>query len=346
VDCLLVTTLPNVRYLTGFTGSAGALLVTEQNALLVTDGRYRTQAGEQLVGTRVEGAVDLFIGGAEAQRTALAARAGRAPGARIGLESENVTWGAQRRWADVLQPGTVVPTEAVVESLRQVKDPGEIARMQRAAQIADTALEEVLGDLRRGLSEAEIALHLDTAMRRLGAEDRAFDTIVASGPNAAKPHARPSARRVAPGDCVVVDFGATFDGYRSDMTRTFTVGGDPVGQLATVFDVVAAAQAAGVRAVVTGSTAGEVDRVCRELITKAGFGEAFEHGTGHGVGLDIHEAPTVGPGATAILTPGVVVTVEPGVYLSGVGGVRIEDTVVVTDGACLPLTCFPKDVAA
>jgi Xaa-Pro aminopeptidase len=201
----------------------------------------------------------------------------------------------------------------------------------------------LLGEGRR---EDEVALALDSAMRRLGAEDRAFETIVASGPNAAKPHARPTTRAVAHGDPVVIDFGAIFDGYRSDMTRTFCVGAPPSGTLARVFAVVGAAQAAGVAVVRAGVGTGEVDRACRDLIAEAGWAEAFEHGTGHGVGLDIHEAPAVGPGSTAILAPGVVVTVEPGVYLPGVGGVRIEDTVVVTEDGSRTLTEFPKDAAA
>ncbi len=195
-------------------------------------------------------------------------------------------------------------------------------------------------------TEHQTALALDDAMRRLGAEDRAFETIVASGPNAAKPHARPSGRVIAPGDPVVIDFWAVFDGYRSDMTRTFCVGGLPSGELGRLFAVVGEAQAAGVAAVAAGGAAGEVDGVCREHIAAAGWAEAFEHGTGHGVGLDIHEAPSVGPASTAILAPGVVVTVEPGIYLAGVGGARVEDTVVVTNDGCRPLTLFPKDIAA
>jgi Xaa-Pro aminopeptidase len=191
-----------------------------------------------------------------------------------------------------------------------------------------------------------VALALDTAMRRLGAEDRAFETIVASGPNAAKPHARPTKRAIVAGDPVVVDFGAIFEGYRSDMTRTFCVGGEPSGTLARVFEVVTRAQAAGVAAVRAGVTAGDIDKACRDVIADAGWRDAFEHGTGHGVGLDIHEAPAVGPGSTAILDTDVVVTVEPGVYLAGIGGVRVEDTVVVTADGCHTLTRFPKDIAA
>jgi Xaa-Pro aminopeptidase len=345
VDALLVTELPNVRYLTGFSGSAGVLLVTGRTALLVTDGRYRTQAAEQLADAD-GGAIELCVGGLQAQREALCAAATAADVRRLGLEAEHVTWSAKHRWAQDLGPAQPVATSGVVEALRQVKDAGELARMARAASIADAALGEVLPLLGERRREDEVALALDTAMRRLGAEDRAFETIVASGPNAAKPHARPTRRVIVEGDPVVVDFGAVFAGYRSDMTRTFCVGGEPPGTLARVFEVVGAAQAAGVAAVRAGVATGDVDRACRDLIADAGWRDAFEHGTGHGVGLDIHEAPAVGPGSTAILASGVVVTVEPGVYLAGIGGVRVEDTVVVTDDGCRTLTRFPKDIAA
>jgi Xaa-Pro aminopeptidase len=345
-DALLVTALANVRYLTGFSGSAGALLVTGGGALLVTDGRYRTQAAEQLAAAGHDGTVELCVGGFQAQREALAAVARSSGVTRLGLEADHVTWSAQRRWTEDLAPAQPVPTSGVVEALRQVKDAGELARMTRAAAIADAALGEVLPLLGRGCREDEVALALDTAMRRLGAEDRAFETIVASGPNAAKPHARPTKRTIVEGDPVVVDFGAIFEGYRSDMTRTFCVGGEPPGTLARVFEVVGEAQAAGVAAVRAGVATGDVDKACRDVIAAAGWKDAFEHGTGHGVGLDIHEAPAVGPGSTAILATDVVVTVEPGVYLAGIGGVRVEDTVVVTAHGCHTLTRFPKDIAA
>jgi Xaa-Pro aminopeptidase len=344
-DALLVTALANVRYLTGFTGSAALVLVTGDETLLVTDGRYRTQAAEQLESAGLTGSVELVVGGVQIQRDAIVTRATRG-GEKVGLEAENVTWGSQRRWADALATMELVPTTGLVEGLRLVKDAGEVARIAAAAAIADAALGEVLVLLGQGRTETEVALALDTAMRRLGSEDRAFETIVASGPNAAKPHARPTDRPIGVGDPVVIDFGATYDGYRSDMTRTFCVGGAPAPELARVFEVVTEAQAAGVAAVAPGVVTGDIDKVCRDRIGESGWADAFEHGTGHGVGLDIHEAPPVGQGSTAILTPGVVVTVEPGIYLAGLGGVRIEDTVVVTDQGCRPLTAFTKDIAA
>jgi Xaa-Pro aminopeptidase len=346
VGGILVTSRANVRYLTGFTGSAGLLLVTEDGALLTTDGRYRTQSREQLEEAAIDHQVDLVVGGHQVQQQAIAAATMRDALSRIGLEAEDVTWAGQQRWSQVLAHSELVPTTGLVEGLRQVKDAGELARMERAAAIADTALAEIVPMLREGRTEREVALALDGAMRRLGAEDRAFETIVASGPNAAKPHARPTGRPITVDDPVVIDFGATFEGYRSDMTRTFCVGGEPRGELARLFSVVASAQSAGVAAVGPGVETRQVDRVCRDRIAAAGWAEAFEHGTGHGVGLDIHEAPSVAATSTAILEAGVVVTVEPGVYLTGIGGVRIEDTLVVTNDGSRPLTRFPKDVAA
>ncbi len=349
VDSLLVTTPANIRWLTGFTGSAGQLLVTRDRAVLTTDGRYRTQSTEQLAEAGVGSDVEVSIGGVAAQRDALVAVVGHA--GRVGLEADNVTWSTQRSWVDLFDGTEVVPTRGVVEKLRVVKDAGEVTRMERAAAIADEALGSVLPLLSavgagrdRDLSEATFAAALDNAMRQRGAEEPAFETIVASGENSAKPHARPGGRLIRPGDPVVVDFGAVFDGYRSDMTRTFCVGGPPDGALAKVFEVVADSQRVGVGVVAPGLAAGDVDNACREVIATAGWADRFEHGTGHGVGLDIHEGPSVGPGSTAILEAGTVVTVEPGVYLPGTGGVRIEDTLVVTEGGSRPLTLFPKEV--
>jgi Xaa-Pro aminopeptidase len=355
LDALLVTTPANIRWLSGFTGSAGLLLVTRGLAVLTTDGRYRTQSGQQLEAAGVGADVEVRIGGAQAQRDALAAASSDARA--LGLEADHVTWSAQRSWEELFEGARLAPTRGVLEGLRMVKDAGEIARMERAAAIADAALSAVLpklaaagtaarsGRARPALTESRFAALLDHAMRERGAEESAFETIVASGENSAKPHARPGDRPIGPGDPVVVDFGAVFDGYRSDMTRTFCVGGPPSGRLAEVFDVVAESQRVGVRSVRPGVAAGSVDQACREVIAASGWAEQFEHGTGHGVGLDIHEGPSVGPGSTAILVPGTVVTVEPGVYLPETGGVRIEDTLVVTESGGRPLTQFPKEVA-
>jgi Xaa-Pro aminopeptidase len=232
----------------------------------------------------------------------------------------------------------------LVEALRLVKDDGEVARIEAACGIADAALAAVASQLEDRPTEAGFALELDTEVRRQGADDLSFETIVASGPNGSRPHHSPSGRRIERGDLVVIDFGALVDGYHSDMTRTIAVGGpSSLDDTQTrMVEVVRAAQQAGVEAVRAGASTRDVDAACREVITEAGWGEAFVHGTGHGVGLDIHEEPRVSWAADATLAPGHVVTVEPGVYLPGHGGVRIEDTVVVTESGCRTLTRAPK----
>jgi Xaa-Pro aminopeptidase len=344
IDALVVTTLANIRYLTGFSGSAGILTVTRAGALLTTDGRYRTQSAEQIERAGAGTQVEIVIGPVSEQRKAAQGAVSEPPAARVGLEADSVSWSAQRTWAELLDGERLVPTSNVVEAFRARKDEAEIARMEHAAAIADAALFEVLPLMSEGVTEEQFALELDTAMRRGGAESTAFDTIVASGANSAKPHHRPGGRRIERGDPVVVDFGATFEGYRSDMTRTFCVGVDPEGELARIFEVVGTSQAAGAASVRPGISAKEVDDVCRAVIAEAGWADRFEHGTGHGVGLDIHEAPTVSQLGTAILAPGFVVTVEPGVYVPGHGGVRVEDTLVVTEDGARALTRFTKDI--
>jgi Xaa-Pro aminopeptidase len=337
-DAVIVTNLRNVRYLTGFTGTAGHLVVTPDSAVLVTDERYGTQVLEQLAASRAPATAEVST--TQQKEATVAAISGRG---RIGLEAASVTWAQQRTFDDEWFPdATLVPTNLLVEGLRLVKDEGEVARIECAATIADDALGAIHRLLLERPTEAEFALELDTEMRRRGASERSFETIVAGGPNGAKPHARPGARRIERGDLVVIDFGATVDGYRSDMTRTFMVG-EPSPEQARILALVTAAQAAGVAAVGAGVVAKDVDAACRDVIADAGFGDRFVHGTGHGVGLDIHEAPWVNARSAATLAAGHVVTVEPGVYLPDVGGVRVEDTVLVTEAGNRPLTRAPKD---
>ena len=340
-DALLVTNLTNVRYLTGFTGSAALLLVTGDELVLATDGRYAFQSADQLKAAGVEARIE--IGNLAGQKTAIS---GAAAGiGRVGLEATDVTWARQRTFAaDWFTKSELVPTENVVEELRRVKDDGELHRMREAARIADDALASVRPLLAEGISEQDFAIALDFEIRKLGASGNSFETIVAAGPNGAKPHARPSSRKIESGELVVLDFGAIVDGYCSDMTRTVCAG-EPSPELQKMVDVVAESQRAGVAAVKAGVSAAEVDKVCRDVIAEAGWGDAFMHSTGHGVGLDIHEAPWVSATSTDTLAPGHVVTVEPGVYLEGLGGVRIEDTVVVTDDGCYPLTTTTKELA-
>jgi Xaa-Pro aminopeptidase len=341
-DALLVTRMVNVRYLTGFSGSAALLLVRADDLVFITDGRYRDQSAEELAAADVEAHVE--VGGTTAQQREFLQQAASGL-ARLGLEAESVTWGQQRRFATEWFPDAeLVPTEGLVEALRRVKDAGEVERMAAAAAAADAALALVRPRLADGLTEQEVALELDFEMRRQGASGSSFETIVAGGRNGAKPHHRPSDHRIEPGELVVIDFGAIVDGYCSDMTRTLCVGEPSSPTAQRMVEVVAESQRAGVAAVRAGAEAKAVDDACRSLIADAGWADAFVHGTGHGVGLEIHEAPRVASTSGDTLVTGYVVTVEPGVYLPEVGGVRIEDTVVVQDDGCRVLTNAPKEL--
>ena len=345
LGAFLVTNLVNVRYLTGFIGSAGMLLVEPDNAVLVTDGRYGFQANQQLGRSGVTARVEAV---AAAEQDELLGDLTRGLG-EVGLEAGHITWARQRAlkrtWG---RAKALVPTTGVVERLRALKDRGEVARVAAAAAVADEALKLAQAMLEGRTTESEVAAAIEAEMRRIGAEGPAFDTIVASGPNAALPHHRPGERRIRRGELVVLDFGARVDGYRSDMTRTVRAGeGTKVpAALERIARAVSASQDAGLSAVRDGVPGSEVDRACREVIEAAGFGEYFVHGTGHGVGLDIHEAPSLARASRDILSSGQVVTVEPGIYLPGAGGARTEDTVLVTEAGCEVLTLAPKALHA
>ena len=341
-DALLVSRMVNVRYLTGFTGSAALVLVLPDEVVFVTDGRYRDQSAEELAAASVDARIGVGLTLTEQREQLQEAARGIA---RLGLEAESVTWAHQRRFATEWFPEVeLVPTEGLVEDLRRVKDAGEVERMAAAAAAADAALAAVRHRLVDRPTEREFALELDFEMRRHGAAGSSFDTIVDSGPNGAKPHHRPSERRIEAGELVVIDFGAVVDGYCSDMTRTVCVG-EPASETAQrMVEVVAESQRAGVAAVRAGVEAKSVDEACRALIAEAGWADAFLHGTGHGVGPEIHEAPRVSSASSDTLMAGHVVTVEPGVYLPDHGGVRIEDTVVVHDDGCRVLTNAPKEL--
>lgn len=336
VGALVVTKPQNIRWLTGFTGSAAAVIVTADGLTLVTDDRYQTVVGQQLgeAGVEAEVVIDRDLSGPLMEAVGGAGR--------IGLEAAHVTWSRAvdiERWLDRAE---VVPTNGLIESLRRNKDEGEIDRLRRAAAIADEALTEIAPSLTPGRTERELARRLERAMLDRGADGLSFPTIVAAGPNSAMPHAVPSDRALRPGDTVVIDFGASVDGYGSDMTRSFLVEPHDPADL-DLYRAVEAAQAAGVAAVGDGIEERAIDDACRSCLTERGLGDAFVHGTGHGIGLEIHEEPILSSRSTGILRSGYVVTVEPGAYLPGRGGVRIEDSVVVTDRGCEPLTRFPKN---
>jgi Xaa-Pro aminopeptidase len=338
-EALLVGDLTNIRWLTGFTGSNGWVLLTHDEVVLVTDGRYGDQATAQLAQSGVAGRVVVALSGG-AILDALAHEV--APYATLGFESAHVTYEQFQRFLGVFAP-TLVPVGGVVEAERRRKDPGEVSRMAEACRIADLALAEVVGAGLEGRTEAEVRNHLEIRMRELGADGPSYETIVATGPvNAARPHHRPTDTVIEAGHTVIIDVGALFEGYHSDMTRTFFVG-EPSPQQLEMYEVVLAAQRSGVEAVGAGISTAELDSVCRDAITDAGFGAWFSHGTGHGVGLLIHEDPFINHAGDLKLQVGDVVTVEPGVYREGFGGIRVEDLVVVTESGCRVLTASPKD---
>jgi Xaa-Pro aminopeptidase len=345
LDAVLVTNLLNVRYLTGFTGSNGALLVrTDGPDLFGTDGRYTTQAGAQVP--------DLELLVDRATVAALAAAAVRAGVGRLGYESHHLTVDGlaalEKVLADTAAGGRVPELASVrraVEGQRALKDEDEIESLRRACAVADQALAELAaeGALRPGRTELEVGRELDARMLALGAQAPSFETIVAAGANSAIPHHRPDATVLRDGDFLKLDFGATVEGYHSDMTRTLVLGHAADWQQ-EIYGLVAAAQAAGRAALAVGADVVAVDTASRQVIADAGHGDHFTHGLGHGVGLEIHEAPGIGPLGAGSLAAGMAVTVEPGVYLPGHGGVRIEDTLIVTDDEPELLTLTSKEL--
>ncbi len=326
-DAVLVTAAPNVRYLTGLASSNAALLLPADSAdgggVLATDSRYALAAERDA--PDLELLTERFIEGR------LAAEAARRGVRTLAFEAQEMTVERHASLAARAEGVATVPFGRKIEELRMVKDPSELELLAAACRISSQALADVLPEIRPGLSERTLASLIDYRMTQLGADRPAFETIVASGPNGAIPHHVPTDRPLRRGDLVTMDFGALYGGYHADMTRTVAVG-EAAGWQRDVYDLVAQAQRTGIEAVEVGAEAGAVDAAAREVIEAAGHAEHFQHGLGHGVGLEIHEAPMLGYGAAGKLADRVPVTVEPGVYLPGKGGVRIEDVLVVTAG--------------
>jgi Xaa-Pro aminopeptidase len=349
LDGLLVTNPENRRYLSGFSGqdsgadSAGQLVVTLDAIALITDGRYTEQAAEECPGLRLIQR--------HAELPPLVAQTLAELGAhRVGVEAAHLTVAL---WEDVgaalkEKAGEGVPlvsTRQLVEPLRAVKDADELAAIGRAVAITDETFSYLCGYLRPGLTERQVAQEIERFMLEHGADGLAFESIVASGPNAARPHATPADRPLGLGEPITIDMGARFAGYCSDMTRTVCLGQPgPEGQ--AIYDLVLRAQETCEQGARAGMTGLEVDALARHVIAAGGHGDEYQHGTGHGLGLEIHEAPRVGQyGSDNVLKPDMVITVEPGIYISGWGGVRIEDTVVVVEGGVRTLTRSHKRFA-
>jgi len=336
LDAVLFFHPPNLRYLCGFTGTDGVLVVDGAGSVFLTDSRYTTQARDQVsadevreYSVKLDGIVDFLK---------------QSTYHRLGFEADTLPFSTvERLRGGVAAKLELVPVGKELQGLRQLKDAGEIAALEQAGRIAAEAFEAVRPMLRPGVAEREIALELEFALRRLGAEDKAFDFIVASGERGALPHGVASDKLLRRGELVTIDFGCRYQGYHSDETVTLSLG-PPTERMREVFDIVLQAHDLALEQVRPGLSLRQLDKIAREYIAGRGYADYFGHGLGHGVGLEIHEPPAVSPRAEALLEEGMVITIEPGIYLPGVGGVRIEDMLVVTAEGPQVLTRLPKQL--
>ena len=332
-DLLLVSNLSNIRYLTGFTGSEGVLILSPEEGWFLTDSRYTSQAGEQVSGAKVVQFSN--------RNESVVALLKEARGSRVAFEAAHTSVAVHQELSRQLPDVEWVPADSELTPLRTVKDPDEIAILERVAAIASEALLETLEQVKPGAVESEVAWALEVAMREKGAEGKSFDFIVASGARGALPHGKASDKKIAAGELVTLDYGAFYRGYCSDETVTVSIG-EPESRQREIYETVLSAQRKAIDAVRPGMSFRDLDAVARDYIASKGYGDYFGHGLGHGVGLDIHEHPTVSPRSTAVVQEGMVFTIEPGIYIPGFGGVRIEDTVVVERDGCRPVTKVPK----
>ncbi|GGH25256.1 M24 family metallopeptidase [Paenibacillus segetis] len=335
LEAILITGEVNRRYLTGFTGSSGYVLITGQKAYLLTDFRYMVQASEQATGFEI---VEHAASVTDTLKELL--QVGQI--SRLGFEDENVVYSTYRNYETELSPCQLIPAAGLVEGLRVYKDDEELAIMKEAADLADRTFHHMLGILRPGVTELDMALEMEIFMRKNGATSSSFDTIIASGERSALPHGVASERVIKGNEFVKMDFGALLNGYCSDITRTVVLG-TPSPKHREIYDIVLEAQLHTLEHLRPGMTGREADALARDVITRYGYGDQFGHSTGHGLGMEVHEAPRLSKLSDTVLQPGMVVTVEPGIYLPGFGGVRIEDDVVITESGIRRLTESTKD---
>jgi Xaa-Pro aminopeptidase len=340
LDALIVSHPANIRYLTGLNASAGACVVTPSPCTLVVDLRYATAAAEAVAGSSIQ----IEVADASIDDGAIAVIRGLRP-PRVGVEGAHLTVARFNKLSGALTPTELISTERVIEELRVIKDAEEIERLRHAGRMISAVARQARDWVVSGAAEVEVAACVDAAMRQAGFERPAFDTIVASGPNGCLPHARPTRRRLAEGDGVVLDFGGVYDGYCVDLTRTLLIGEVPA-PFRRMFEAVREAQAAAIAAVVPGAAAADIDGAARRVLGAHGLAAAFGHGTGHGLGLEVHEEPRISRTVPADerVQAGMVFTIEPGAYIPGLGGVRIEDDVLVVTGGCELLTDVPIEL--
>ena len=334
VDAFVVSSASNRFYLSGFRGSAGTLFITPGAAYYITDGRYAEAVGKAVKGMEV-------VNGIQPAHHEVAALCGVHGVKRLGIEDRDMTVAVYNIFKEAMPDVELVPVRDAIVGLRAVKDAQEIEKLQNAQAVADRAFLEVLDFIAAGRTEKECAKVLEDALYRFGAEGLAFPTIAVGGTNSSQPHGKPSAYVLQQGDFLTMDFGVVLEGYVSDMTRTVAIG-RPSDEMRTVYDTVLRAQLAAIDAASPGVVCSDVDKAARDIIEEAGYGEHFVHNLGHSFGIDIHESPRFSSTCTDLLEPGMCITVEPGVYLPGRFGVRIEDTVVVTQGGVRNFTTGPK----
>lgn len=335
MEAFYVTAPENRYYLSGFSGTSGALLLCREHSYLLTDFRYTSQASQESSGYTI---IEATGNGIEA----LAELCGKGHVSQLGCEGDNLTYTQFQNLQQGLNGVELKPVSGMIEGLRQHKDMVELRCIEEAVRIADRAFAQITTIIRPGVKEVEVALELEFLIRRMGAEGIGFATIVASGPRSALPHGVASDKKIQIGDLVTLDFGAVYRGYHSDITRTVAVGQVQPRQQ-EIYHIVLEAQLSAIAAVRAGVRASEVDRAARDIIKENGYGDYFGHGTGHGLGLNIHESPSLSSKDDTVLQAGMAVTVEPGIYLPDWGGVRIEDTVLVENNGCRVLTGSPKD---
>lgn len=335
IDGILLTNQHSRRYMTNFTGTAGVVLISNERALFITDFRYVEQAQKQAVGYEIVQHTGTIIEEVAKQVKDLGIQ-------KLGFEQDTLTYSSYTAYKGEVD-AEFVATSGIVEKLRLIKTDSEIKILKEAAQIADAAFEHILSFIRPGVSEIEVSNELEFFMRKQGATSSSFDIIVASGLRSALPHGVASEKLIEKGDFVTLDFGAYYKGYCSDITRTIAVG-EPSDKLKEIYNIVLEAQLRGVSDIKAGLTGREADALTRDYITEKGYGEYFGHSTGHGIGLEIHEAPSLAFRSETVLEPGMAVTVEPGIYIPNVGGVRIEDDIIVTAEGNEVLTKSPKEL--
>ncbi|NUK31084.1 aminopeptidase P family protein [Parageobacillus sp. VR-IP] len=335
IDGLLVTNPYNRRYITGFTGTAGVAVISRDKAVFITDFRYVEQASQQVKGFEIVQHTGPIVDEAAKQVARLGIQ-------KLGFEQEDVSYATFKAYESAVK-AELVPTSHVIEKLRLIKSESEIKILKEAAEIADAAFEHILSFIRPGVKEIDVANELEFFMRKQGATSSSFDIIVASGYRSALPHGVATEKSIEKGELVTLDFGAYYKGYCSDITRTIAVGAISE-ELKTIYDIVLQAQLRGMEGIKPGMTGKEADALTRDYISEKGYGEYFGHSTGHGIGLEIHEGPALSVRSDVVLAPGMVVTVEPGIYIPGLGGVRIEDDTVVTENGNESLTHSPKEL--